>query len=308
MSFKTYKEILEEKGWADYEKQALLEEFTLNKLTEEIKENFDIVLPDSLLTALHTKDGNLVEKENPFVDFALLYQEKVIKEGREEEYRAKFRVGEQDKWELDYFYTNAKKKQEVKSIVRVLVPTSPVKKTKKYYELTKKSNKGVLSCEYDDFRELYTTLIRIIFRDVVQKPNKVTVQTVAKTIGRALLRQKAKKRKTLLEKREVDLDLEEVKLQKMAFTLGEMLLEIFEEATKIIKIEKTKKWSGENEVTVNVKKIHKFFKDKFYQRLITPTFFPMLHKPIDWELEKRGGHFYNAVLIPGEGFSIFNGI
>ena len=65
MSFKTYKEILDEKGWADYEKQALLEEFTLNKLTEEIKENFDIVLPDSLLTALHTKDGNLVEKENP---------------------------------------------------------------------------------------------------------------------------------------------------------------------------------------------------------------------------------------------------
>jgi hypothetical protein len=90
------------------------------------------------------------------------------------------------------------------------------------------------------------------------------------------------------------LDLEEVKLQKMAFTLGEMLLEIFEEATK------TKKWSGENEVTVNVEKIQKFFKDKFYQRLITPTFFPMLHKPIDWELEKRGGHFYNAGLIPGE--------
>ena len=88
-----------------------------------------------------------------------------------------------------------------------------------------------------------------------------------------------------------------------------MLLEILEESTKIIKIEKTKKWSGENEVTVNVEKIQKFFKDKFYQRFITPTFFPMLHKPIDWDLEKRGGHFYNAGLIPGEDsafLTVFN--
>ena len=89
----------------------------------------------------------------------------------------------------------------------------------------------------------------------VQKPDKVKVQSVAKTIGRALLRKKSLKRKSsLIEKKEVELDLEEVNLQKLAFRLGEMLLQIFEKATKIIKIEKTKKWSGENEVTVNVEK------------------------------------------------------
>ena len=71
MIYKTYKEIIEEKRWEDYEKQALLEESTLNKLKEEIKENFDIVLPDSLFTALHTKENPLIKT---FVDFSLLNQ------------------------------------------------------------------------------------------------------------------------------------------------------------------------------------------------------------------------------------------
>jgi hypothetical protein len=313
----TFKEILEDKVWGLEERQINLEEYTLNKLYSEIKENFDIILPDSLETVLYTKEGNLSEKgksnklKKSFVNFARLYQEKVIKEGIEEKYKDVFKVGhwaisakdligEASVFEIKYKV----KDREVNATFRILENKKQIKgkEKNKYYNLTKIKEETV-ELYFDDFRVLYSTILRIVFRDVVQKPRKVTVQNISQSIGKALIREnhkiKNKRRRiyNILEKREEMEIEEELEINKKAFKLGEMLLLIFLEATKLIKIEKSQKFKSEDEVKFNLETFQDFFKEKFYQRLVSPTFLPMVVEPRDWGINKRGGHFYNADLL-----------